>query len=152
MLPSFPDFGVAAELDIQIGNDNDSKEIADREARRQRNLPRILKIPFSVNVPVANVGIPQCIGEGPQQGRRWTIRRFVASLSQAVGATLPSSSTGTVSANQSGTGAASAIVLTVPAVAGQVNQVSSFTVSGTGATAGSTIVITLAGIQGGTQS
>ena len=60
--------------------------------------------------------------------------------------------TTTVSANQQGTGAASAIVLTVPAQAGKTNQVSGFQVTGGGATAASVITVTLAGVQGGTQT
>lgn len=149
MLPNF-DLGLAAELDVQIGNGNGNGDTASRVAF-MKNLPRVLKVPFCMSPPFAGT-FALCIGEGPQQGRRWTVRRMTASAAYPLGAVLPSNTTGTISANQAGVGAASAIVLTVPAVAGQVNQVSSFTVSGSGATAGSTIVITLAGVQGGTQS
>lgn len=146
------DFGVDAGINLRIGTDEDGRSSVDKifdDSYREWATGRILKPAFSATAALGSIAAVY-IQEGPAQNRQWEIRRFVANIAYPVGVTPPG--VVTTSANQSGTGAASAITLTVPAVPGQINQVSSFTVSGTGATAGSTIQITLAGVQGGTQT
>ena len=146
-----PDIGISAgiEFDIDGSQTQDQKQTLD-DAWLEWSKERTLKVPFFINAAIGTTAVE--IGDGPQRGRYWSIVRMTASPAYPVGAQLPAAGSTTVSANQAGTGAATPITLTVPAVAGQTNQVSSFTVSGTGATAGSTITITLAGVQGGTQT
>jgi hypothetical protein len=151
-------------MGLKIGADLDVKavlEIMGRMEKRQeetnRRLREYLTKPHAnhrflynnVQVPASVQGnLAIDLGQVPG-GLQWEVEQVDVfandPFTQAAG-------TATVQANQQGTAAAAPITLTVPAQAGKTNQVSGFQVTGDGATAGSIIVVTLSGVQGGTQS
>jgi len=145
-----------AELDVKLVVEALGRMEAKLDEQNKRLRQYLTKPKGNQRVLYNNVQVPVSIsgslaidlGQVPG-GLQWEVGQVDVfandPFTQAAGTT-------TVQANQQGTGAASAIVLTVPAQGGKTNQVSGFQVTGTGATAGSTIVITLTGVQGGTQS
>lgn len=147
---------IGADLDLKVVVEALGKVEAKLDEQNKRLRQYLTKPHGTQRVLYNNVQVPNPVpgtllvdlGNAPS-GLQWEVEQVDVFANdpfmQAAGTTL-------VQGNQAGTGAASAITLTVPAQAGKTNQVSGFTVSGTGATAGSTIVITLAGVQGGTQS
>lgn len=144
---------VEAEFEID-GDDSQRLKQLRRRALIERYAPRYIKYPVGIQVPATGSAF-QFVTDEPSDGRYLEAMRFHLDVAQPLtssGQAVTEPQQITTQNNFAGTGAASAIVLTVPATPNAVNQVSGFTVSGTGATAGSTIVITLAGVQGGTQS
>jgi hypothetical protein len=100
-------------------------------------------IPTSPNGPIV-LPIAKC-----PAGQLWNVKQVCVWVDDPLTA---SQGAATVQNNQVGTGAASTITLTIPAVANKLNLTSGFTVSGLGATGSSVIIITLVGVEGGTQS
>ena len=141
---------LAADFDVELFFGRLEKTLKDRDEalRAYLSKPRAnFRTIFDARPAPTTSRLVLDLG-APAGGLVWSVQQVVLTAVDPFTSAAAGSATVT-SVDASATAAAAAMAPSLPAVAGATNAVTGFEVTGTGATAGSTIQVTLTGVPGG---